>query len=54
MSQVVYLASPWLLNSVGRGIEWLRGAPSPRRRFFSPGAPGVLTDHHIVAIQRLL
>jgi SAM-dependent methyltransferase len=39
-SQVAYLVSPWLLNCVGRGIEWLRRAPRPRRRFFSPGASG--------------
>jgi SAM-dependent methyltransferase len=52
-SQVVYLVSPWLLNRVGGGIEWLRRAPRPRRRSFSPGAPGVFTDHQIVVIQRL-
>ena len=52
-SQVAYLVSPWLLNRVGRGIECLRRAPRPRRRFFSPGAPGVFTDHQIVMIQRL-
>jgi SAM-dependent methyltransferase len=51
-SPMVYLVSPWLLNRVGRGIEWLRRAPRPRRRFFSPGAPGVFTDHQIVVIQR--
>jgi 2-polyprenyl-3-methyl-5-hydroxy-6-metoxy-1,4-benzoquinol methylase len=52
-SQAAYLLSPWLLNRVGRGIEWLRRAPRPRRRFFSPGAPGVFTDHQVVTIQRL-
>jgi len=52
-SQLAYLVSPWLLNRVGRGIEWLRRTPHPRRRFFSPGAPGVFTDHQIVMIQRL-
>ena len=52
-SQTVYLASPWLLNQAGRGFEWLRRAPSPRRRCFSPGASGVFTDHQIVMIQRL-
>jgi SAM-dependent methyltransferase len=52
-SQVAYLMSPWVLNSMGRGIEWLRRVPRPRRRFFSPGAPGVFTDHQIVLIQRL-
>jgi SAM-dependent methyltransferase len=51
-SQVAYLVSPWLLNRVGRGINWLRRTPRPRRRFFSPGAPGVFTDHQIVMIQR--
>jgi SAM-dependent methyltransferase len=53
VSQVVYLVSPWLLNRVARGLEWVRRAPRPRRRFFSPGAPGVFTDHQIVMIQRL-
>jgi len=52
-SQAAYLLSPWLLNRVGRGVEWLRRAPRPRRRFFSPGAPGVFTDHQVVIMQRL-
>jgi SAM-dependent methyltransferase len=52
-SQMAYLMSPWLLNWVGRTIEWLRRAPRPRRRFFSPGAPGMFTDHQIVMIRRL-
>jgi len=53
-SQLAYLVSPWLLNRAGSGMEWLRRAPSPRRRFFSPGAPGVFTDHQIVVLRRLL
>jgi SAM-dependent methyltransferase len=52
-SQVAYLASPSLLNRAARAIEWLRCAPRPRRRFFSPGAPGMFTDHQIVMIQRV-
>jgi SAM-dependent methyltransferase len=52
-SQVAYLASPSLLNGVGRCVDWLRRAPNPRRRFFSPGAPGVFTDHQIVTIRSL-
>ena len=52
-SQVAYLVSPWLLNRAACGIGWLRRAPRPRRRFFSPGAPGVFTDHQIVTIRRL-
>jgi SAM-dependent methyltransferase len=52
-SQLAYLLSPWLLNLMGNGMEWLRRAPPPRRRFFSPGAPGVFTDHQIVVIRRL-
>jgi SAM-dependent methyltransferase len=52
-SQMAYLVSPWLVNQMGRGAEWLRRAPRPRRRFFSPGAPGMFTDHQIVVIQRL-
>ena len=50
-SQLVYSVSPSLLNLAGRGMELLRRAPRPRRRFFSPGAPGVFTDHQIVVIQ---
>jgi SAM-dependent methyltransferase len=53
VSQVAYLVSPWLLNQVARGIEQLFRAPRPRRRCFSPGAPGVFTDHQIVTIRRL-
>ncbi len=53
VSQVAYLVSPWLLNQAGRGFERLRRAPRPRRRCFSPGAPGVFTDHQIVTIRRL-
>lgn len=52
-SQLAYLASPPLLSWTARGIQLLRGAPRPRRRFFSPGAPGLFTDHHIVTIRRL-
>jgi SAM-dependent methyltransferase len=50
ISQVVYLASPSLLNGIGRAINWLRRAPPPRRRFFSPAAPGVFTDHQVVTL----
>jgi SAM-dependent methyltransferase len=52
LSQFAYLVSPWLVNRVGRSVEWLRRTPRPRRRFFSPGAPGVFTDHQIVMICR--
>jgi SAM-dependent methyltransferase len=52
VSQVMYFANPWLLNCVGRGVERLRDSPGPRRRFFSPGAPGLFKDHQIVAIER--
>jgi SAM-dependent methyltransferase len=52
-SQLAYLLSPMLLNLAGSSIEWLRRAPRPRRRFFSPGAPGVLTDHQIIMMRRL-
>jgi len=51
-SQMIFWASPALLNGVGRGIHALRRTPGPRRRFFSPGAPGVFTDHQIVVIRR--
>jgi SAM-dependent methyltransferase len=53
VSQVAYFVSPWLLNQVGRLIDQLRRSPRPRRRYFSPGAPGVFTDHQIVTIKRL-
>jgi SAM-dependent methyltransferase len=52
-SQVLYLASPSLLNGIGRFFQGLRGAPASRRRYFSPGAPGVFTDHQIVTFRRL-
>jgi SAM-dependent methyltransferase len=52
-SQLAYLVSPWLMNGVAKGMEWLSRAPRPRRRFFSPGAPGVFTDHQIVVLRRL-
>jgi SAM-dependent methyltransferase len=53
-SQVGFLASPPLLSRVGRLIDVLRQAPHPRRRLFSPGAPGVFSDHQVVTIQRPL
>jgi len=55
VSQLVFLASPALLNTVARGIDAFRRTSrhTPRpRRFFSPGAPGVFTDHQIVVIRR--
>jgi SAM-dependent methyltransferase len=52
-TQIVYLGSPALLNRMGCGLQWLRRAPHPRRRTFSPGAPGVYTDHQVVTIRRL-
>jgi SAM-dependent methyltransferase len=51
-SQVGFLASPSLLSCIGRFIDWLRQAPEPRRRLFSPGAPGVFTDHQVITIQK--
>jgi SAM-dependent methyltransferase len=48
----VFLISPNLLNIVGRSVERLRGAAPPRRRCFSPGAPGVFTDHQVVSFIR--
>jgi hypothetical protein len=50
-SQILYLGSPFLLNLLGRGIDWLRRAPSPRRRYYSPGAPGLFTDHQVVTFK---
>lgn len=51
--QALYVGSPAALNLIGRSLQWLRRVPHPRRRTFSPGAPGVYTDHQIVTIQRL-
>jgi SAM-dependent methyltransferase len=52
-SQAVYLASPSLLNGAGRCVDRLRRATDSGRRFFSPAAPGVFTDHQIVTIRSL-
>lgn len=49
---MVYLASPVLLNALGRAVDWLRAAQPPRRRCFSPGAPGIFVDHHVVILSR--
>ena len=51
-SQMVFLANPLLLNRAGRFADWLRRAPNPRRRLFSPGGPGVFTDHQVVSIRK--
>jgi SAM-dependent methyltransferase len=45
---VAFLISPNILNALGRCVERLRGAAAPRRRHFSPGAPGVFTDHQVI------
>lgn len=50
-SQLTYFVSPFVLNLAGNSMNWLRRAPRPRRRLFSPGAPGVFTDHQIVVIR---
>jgi SAM-dependent methyltransferase len=46
---LVYWVSPKLLNVIGRGIERLQHPSPPRRRYFSPGAPGVLIDHQVIS-----
>jgi SAM-dependent methyltransferase len=51
-AQMVYLLSPSLLNFIGRCFYKLRRAPNPRRRFFSPGAPGVFADHQVITVRR--
>jgi len=50
--QLVYWASPQLLDWIGRGIDALTRAPAPRRQHFSPGIGGVFSDHWVVAIRR--
>jgi SAM-dependent methyltransferase len=52
-AQVLYAANPSLLNALGRAAQRLRLAPPPHRLFFSPGAPGVFTDHQVVIIKRI-
>lgn len=48
----VFLVSPNLLSLVGRSVERLRGGAPPHRRRFSPGAPGVFTDHQVISFIR--
>jgi SAM-dependent methyltransferase len=52
-AQVMHAVNPSLLNAVGRATQWLRGTAPPRRLFFSPGIPGVFTDHQVVTIRRM-
>jgi SAM-dependent methyltransferase len=52
-AQTAHAINPSLLNAVGRAAQWLRATPPPRRRFFSPGAPGVFADHQVVTIRRM-
>jgi SAM-dependent methyltransferase len=49
--QAGYFVSPSLFNWAGR-IAGLFGWLQPRRRFFSPGVPGLFVDHQVVTIQR--
>jgi SAM-dependent methyltransferase len=50
--QAVYLASPGLLNLVGRSFGRVRRLPEPRRQHFSPGVSGLFVDHWVVGIRR--
>lgn len=52
LEMVVFLFSPKLLNGAGQLVEWLIGASQPRRRLFSPGAPGVFRDQQVVTFAR--
>jgi SAM-dependent methyltransferase len=52
-AQIVHAASPSLLNAAGRAAQWLCMTERPHRLFFSPGAPGVFTDHQVVTIRRM-
>jgi SAM-dependent methyltransferase len=53
LTQVLYFASPRLLNWLAGSADRLLRSPSSERRSYSPGGPGVFTDHQIVTIQRL-
>jgi SAM-dependent methyltransferase len=50
--QAAYMVNPVCINCVGRCLQWLRRAPYPRRRFFSPGSLGVFADHQVITIRR--
>lgn len=50
--QMVFMVSPGLLSGIGRLRDWLRAAPYPRRRHFSPGVPGLFLDHQILVIRK--
>jgi len=50
--QLGFALSPAAFSALGRAVHALRGKPPPRRRRFSPGVPGVFTDHHIVTIRK--
>jgi len=50
--QVAYLASPAAFDAVGRAVGWLLRRPQPRQRHFSPGVPGLFTDHHVLVLRR--
>ena len=50
--QLVYLASPGLLDRIGRGLGSLNRAPKPRRQHFSPGVAGLFVDHQVIVIRR--
>jgi SAM-dependent methyltransferase len=52
-AQILYAANPSFLNVLGRAAQRLRQAPRPHRLFFSPGTPGVFTDHQVVIIKRI-
>jgi SAM-dependent methyltransferase len=52
IAQALFALSPSCINGIGRGLQWLLGMPSPRRRFFSAGGLGVFTDHQVVLIQQ--
>jgi SAM-dependent methyltransferase len=48
--QAVYWLCPGCIDGAGRAAQWLLRVPRPHRRFFSPDALGVFTDHQVVTI----
>jgi SAM-dependent methyltransferase len=52
LMQVAFFISPAAFSWVGRVVAWLRALPPPRRQTFSPGVPGLFTDHHVLVLTK--
>lgn len=46
---LVFLLSPGIFNAFARAAGRLRYGSGPRRKYFTPGAPGVFADHQVVS-----